>query len=487
MTDPNFSGINPDNLQRTIKDLESGSKNLHDARASYASRFQRLGLDIRHLTEIGKIAGWVDDELPMLRRRQALASAMEVDQGRGGKHGAMVRLPEPVPSVREAREGGKKLAGEIDEVSGLAAGAAGREFHRIAAELAAHRGDPDFTSAFYAAMDPELLQVLPVTVAAAGAPTAESDVRVFGSSFTTAVGAHSPAPGFDKAVALFHGDFRADQPTAPLNRALMQGDDPGLWALAWKHVQIAAKKLTDPSDTWTDTAGLLASVLGMQAKYASHFWERAQAFSDDAGRLYERRVNSLSAADKRKFKNETKRAARASRQSAREAERMLAKYGLGSFSRLLEASIADGGSWLVGKVPGLRPPSSTTLFGKSLHAGGKLPLVGTVLTVGGIAWDIEHGEEKDVAVASGVGGMAAGAGGAWAATAGVAMFGGPVGWGIAAGVVAGFGAGYTISYLAKTKTGKRVVNAVSGKLEDAGDSIGDAASGVKNKVSGWFS
>ncbi|MFH8453666.1 hypothetical protein ACH4CD_31015 [Streptomyces fungicidicus] len=486
MVDPNFSGINPDNLLRTLKHLESGSKALHSAKTAYLSRFQKLGLDTASLTEIGKIACWVDDELPMLRRRQALAAAMERD-GEDLRDGGLVRLREPVPTVGEARQGGRKLAAEVNRAAGLEPGEAAAEFHRIAEELAAHKKDPDFTSAFYAGMKPELLKVLPVTVATAGARTAEADAKVFGSAFSTAVAAAAPAPGFDKAVALFHGDIGKDEPTAVFNRALMQGDDVDLWAVAWKHVGIAVRKLGDPADTWSDTAGLLGSVIGMQAKYAGHFWERAQKFSDEASLLYERRINSLSAEERRKFKKDTRRAARNARQSAREAERVFAKYGLGSFSRFLEASVADGGSWVIGKVPGLRPPGSTTLFGRALHTGGKLPLVGTVLTVGAIGWDIGHGEEKDVAVAANVGGMTAGTAATWGTMATVAWFGGPVGWGIAAGVVLGFGAGYTVSYLAKTEAGKRAINTVTNSVKDAGKVVSDAASDVKATVTEWVS
>ncbi|MFD8521805.1 hypothetical protein ACFV2D_17540 [Streptomyces capillispiralis] len=494
MVDPNFSGINPDNLMRTIKDLESGSKALHSTKAVYLSRFRGLGLDTAQLTEIGRIARWVDDELPMLRRRQALAAAMETDRkgfgsrtGTGTGTGAMVQVREPVAGIGEARAEGEALAEEIHEAADLTPGAAGTEFHRIAEVLAEHRGDPDFTSAFYAKLDPALLKVLPVTVAAAKAPTAEADAKLFGHAFTTAAGAHPPAPGFAKAAALLHGDFGEDEPTAVFTRALLQGDDIDLWALAWKHTQIAAKKLGDPADTWSDTAGLLASVLGMQAKYAGHFWERSQKFSDEASRLYQRRVNSMSPEARRRFKKDTRRAARAARQSAREAERLLSKYGMGSFSRLMEASVAEGGGWLIGKVPGLRPPSPTTLFGRTLHAGGKLPLVGTVLTVGAIGWDIGHGEEKDVAVAANVGGMVAGSSTTWGTMALMSAAGGPVGWGIAAGVVVGFGVGYGASYTLKSDVGRKAVNTVTGAVTDAGEAITDTASGVGKTVSGWFS
>ncbi|MFF7450641.1 MULTISPECIES: hypothetical protein [unclassified Streptomyces] len=486
MVDPDFSGINPHNLLHTIKNLESGSKSLHGAKSSYTSRFRRFGLDTSALTEIARIARWVDDELPMLRRRQALAAAMELDRKGIREPGSMVRLREPVRTAAEAREDGKLLAEEAGKAALLDAGQAGAEFHRIAGLLAQHKGDPDLTSAFYATMSPDLAKTLQVMIAVAGAPTAENDARVFGSAFTTALHADSPAPGFEKTAALFHGEFGEDEPAAVFNRALMQSDDPELWDLAWKHTRIAAAKLLDPADTWSDTAGLLAGVIGMQAKYAGAFWEESQKFSDHAARVYQQRLNAMTQEERRALKKATRQAAKASARSAREAERILARYGMGSFSRIMEASVADGGSWLIGKVPGLRPPSTTTLFGRALGAGGKLPLVGTVLTVGATVWDINHGTEADVAVAANAGGMAAGAAGTLGGMAAVSFASGPVGWGIAAGVALGFGAGYGTSYLIKTPTGQNMVNGVTGAVKDVGNKIGDAASSANHTAGAVF-
>lgn len=49
---------------------------------------------------------------------------------------------------------------------------AGPAFHRIAEELAKRSRDPDYTSAFYAGMDPDLVKNLPMAIAVANAPTA---------------------------------------------------------------------------------------------------------------------------------------------------------------------------------------------------------------------------------------------------------------------------------------------------------------------------
>ncbi|MFI1353869.1 hypothetical protein ACH4TV_09835 [Streptomyces sp. NPDC020898] len=487
MTDPNFSGINPDNLLRTISALESGGKKLHGAKAAFLSRFQKHGLDSSNLTEIGKIASWVDDELPMLRRRQTLAAAMETEGGYGPKV-TMIQLREPVLTGAAAMKDGKELAEAANKAGDLDPSQAGAEFHGIAETLRMHKGDPDFASAFYAKMNPELLENLPLAIAAANASTAKEDTKIFGSAFTAAVNSESPAPGFDKAYSVFSGDLPKDQPGAVFNRALMQSNDPELWEVAWDHTKKAVAKLGDPADTWSDHAGLIAGIIGVQFKYADHFRSQAQNFSDKASDLHQRRLNAMTPEEKRAFKKETRRAAKAAKSSGRQAERALAKYGMGPFSRLMEVSVGDAGSWVMKSIPSVHPPSSTGAFGKILRAGGKLPLVGSILTIGAIAWDIHGGEEKDVAIAANVAGMGAGMAGTWAGMAAVAAVGGPVGWGIAAGIVVGFGVGYTASYLLKdTEIGRKAVNAVSGAAKSAGKSISDGASVVKNTVSGWFS
>ncbi|MFE1149709.1 hypothetical protein ACFW42_21665 [Streptomyces albidoflavus] len=115
MTDPNFSGINPDNLSRNITRPASGSKTLQQGKNAYTSRFRRLGLDTTHLTELGRIASWVDDELPMLRRRQTLAAAMEFE-GVGPKS-PMVMVREPVWTAKRAHAEAEKLA---EKAAGIA-------------------------------------------------------------------------------------------------------------------------------------------------------------------------------------------------------------------------------------------------------------------------------------------------------------------------------------------------------------------------------
>ncbi|MFB7108942.1 hypothetical protein [Streptomyces sp. NPDC056291] len=484
MVDPNFSGINPANLLKAINNLVSSSKALHSGKSAYFSRFRTFGLDTGSLTQIDRIASWVDDELPMLRRRQALAEAMEF-KGMGPKP-TMVQLREPVWTVQQARTEGADLAKEADGLAEISPEEAGPKFHHIAEELAKHRGDPDFASAFYAKMDPNLVKNLPMAIALSNAPTAKEDAKIFGAAFTAAANAPSPAPGFNKVLDLFHGDIPKDEPGAVFNRALMQGDGPDLWDTAWKHLTKAVTDLGDPKATWTVHAGLMAAVIGVQSNLADKFWDEAEEFSKAAKAAYEKRINAMTPAERARFRKETRFNAKAAKTASREAERVFSKYGMGSLSRLMETSVGGGVRWFGDKIPFIRAApagANAGWLGKMFRAGGRVPLVGTLLTVGGIAYDIEvNHSDPDVAVVSNVASLGAGMAGTWAGVAAVAACGGPVGWGVAAGIVVGAGLGYAAYYALNTDTGKKAVHAVSHAASEVGKGIGHAA----KKLGGWL-
>lgn len=205
MIDPNFSGINPDNLQHTINNLVSGSKTLHGGKATYMSRFQNLGLDTSHLAEMERIATWVDDQLPMLRRRHTLAVAMESDGDTKSKHdrSTMVQIPEPVISATQAQVNGKELADEFNgNISGDAK--AGQKYHDLAKQLAEHKDDPDYCSAFYASLNPPgQAENIPSLLVATGSSTAAEDLKGFSEALGTAISTDNPAPGFNKVKKLY--------------------------------------------------------------------------------------------------------------------------------------------------------------------------------------------------------------------------------------------------------------------------------------------
>ncbi|MCI2423460.1 WXG100 family type VII secretion target [Saccharopolyspora sp. K220] len=77
----------------------------------------------------------------------------------------------------------------------------------------------------------------------------------------------------------------------------------------------------------------------------------------------------------------------------------------------------------------------------ALKVGGRLPVVGLLITGGGIGYDIGiAGKDPTTSVASGLGGFVAGAG----ASVGLAAMGTPVGWVVAGGAVVSWGVGFAI-------------------------------------------
>lgn len=124
-------------------------------------------------------------------------------------------------------------------------------------------------------------------------------------------------------------------------------------------------------------------------------------------------------------KRETWINAKTSKAASRQAERIFAKYGLGS--HLLEASLGDSARWFADKTPYIRAPAAVKggWLGKVFRVGRRVPLVGSLLTIGGIAYDIKvNGNGTDVAVVSNVASLGAGMAGTWAGAAAVCTHGG---------------------------------------------------------------
>lgn len=464
-----FSGIDPQALNGMITSFTKDGSNLGTRAASYKTSFAGLGLETGPLDELIGISRWADDQAPMLRRRQALAAAMSKP---GGSHSPMVRIPEPVMTAKQAQTEGGKAAKDADAAEKLPAGQAGDAFHTVAEELAAHKDDPDWTSAFYAGLDPELAAQLPSVIAATHSSTGKQDMATFADAFRTAMHAATPAPGFDKTLALFQGPVPKDDPSAVWNRSLMQGDDQDLWDVAWADL----KDLFVPKDNWSSEGGVLQGVLAGQAQYASLIRDRADRFAKFAQALHDYRVNSpsLTSAQRRVIKKLTGQMARASEADLRQAEGTLAKFHLGGLSQLMNTSVTDAVNPLLRGAGG-----DSKVLGSFLRTGEKVPVVGAVLTLGGTWWDIKNGTDPDVAVTANVGSFALGAGAGWAAEAAtVAIAGGPVGWAAGAGILVAAGVGYASYRFLESDTGKKMIKGTEHAVEGAAKDLGSAAKSV---------
>ncbi|GAA1249604.1 hypothetical protein GCM10009676_40100 [Prauserella halophila] len=129
-----------------------------------------------------------------------------------------------------------------------------------------------------------------------------------------------------------------------------------------------------------------------------------------------------------------------------------------------------------GKYSPERPPSNVALRGAAKF-GSKLPVVGGLITAGGVGLDIASGKDPTKAVASGSGGFVAGS----LATAAVASAGGPVGWAVAGGAVVSAGVGFAID-----EWGDDAAEAAGEVTDWAGDRVSDAGKAVGDFFGGLF-
>lgn len=154
-TGPGFSGIDPGKLTATIGTLDSDREKLRSHATSFKSEFLRHGLDTQPLNRLLGIAGWVDDQMPMLRRRRHLAVA--VSQGEpAGTHVVWIDESQVTKAATaKATADGRKLADQFGDT--MKNGGVPEDLY---AQLAASEDDGDFIKAFYDELGPDRLLAL---------------------------------------------------------------------------------------------------------------------------------------------------------------------------------------------------------------------------------------------------------------------------------------------------------------------------------------
>lgn len=167
------------------------------------------------------------------------------------------------------------------------------------------------------------------------------------------------------------------------------------------------------------------------------------------------------------------------RADALEIERRLAKQ------EELNKAVATRTARIVDKLPNsvksflttnldfgrAQKPIANTVLRGAAKVGAKLPLVGDLITAGGVGMDVHSGKDPATAIASGAGGFVAGS----LATAGIAAAGGPVGWAVAGGALVSAGVGFAIE-----EWGDDAVDMAGDAADWAGDRLSDAGSAIGN-------
>ncbi|MFE6403256.1 hypothetical protein [Streptomyces alboflavus] len=139
-----FSGIDPENLAKTISSLDKDQGKLKSSATWIKSSFERYGVDTGPLTELMSIAGWAEKEIPMLRRRHHLSIAEDQKYGHG--YEGMVRIKESmVGATKKSQADGKKLCEKFKEKLEN-----GDEITpEMFADLRANKADADYLKSFY--------------------------------------------------------------------------------------------------------------------------------------------------------------------------------------------------------------------------------------------------------------------------------------------------------------------------------------------------
>ncbi|MFI7051414.1 hypothetical protein ACIBLB_05090 [Streptosporangium canum] len=210
---PDFTGIDPDLMRGFVTALERGRDVIGEQSERIRQLLATAEVSALGLRPIKEIEGWIDGELPGLRKRnetiQASDDLVPWLPGSGvvgydeGKH----------PSPAEAQRKGTALGKRFLDIEPVDTPWFGRpssdEYRQIVKELTAHKNDADFTAAFFAALGTESTIGLPVLLRknldssrpqAPAAPLRPDDevLRAVSQAFGTAVTAGSRVPGFAK-------------------------------------------------------------------------------------------------------------------------------------------------------------------------------------------------------------------------------------------------------------------------------------------------
>jgi len=151
-------GINPQLLQSMISTMNSSAGDALNLVNGYISQLSRLGLDTGSLSKAVRDLTWVQDQVPMLNRRESLAQAMAeqnpglVDVSAGA--GAL-----DFPSNQAAR-----AAGNADGAKALQAIEDHSNDDFILTELSQYADDPAYLAAFFTALGPQGLTALGLQV-----------------------------------------------------------------------------------------------------------------------------------------------------------------------------------------------------------------------------------------------------------------------------------------------------------------------------------
>lgn len=253
---PDFTGIDPELMQGFVTALERGRDVIGEQSERIRQLLATAQVSALGLQPIKQVEGWIDDELPGLRKRNETIRASEnfapwmPGSGLVGYHEGKVLSP--AKAQQQGTALGKRFLA-IDPVDTPWFGRPSSDaYTRIVKELTAHKNDADFTAAFFAALGTERTLELPTLLrknldssspqAPAGPIRPDDEVlRAVSQAFGTAVTAGSRVPGF----ATIKDAIRSAGPKAGL---LLSG---GKFPAEWLTDVVLKQGLADPKKIGT--------------------------------------------------------------------------------------------------------------------------------------------------------------------------------------------------------------------------------------------
>ncbi len=273
-----IAAIDPQLMAQMNTSIKNGADVLVNQGTSLKGRFEREWLDTAPLTDIVNLGKWAQEQMPMLTRRQTLAAAIDNTPGAHfyDEVGSGMNL-----TREEAAKQGADLARQFQQLNRTDEEGAKRA-HEIALELAKHKDDPAYTSAFYATLGPQRTKLIPIYMTQSGSRTAADDLKIYSHALGTALTAPYPAPGMDKVKS----DFEHPSPVRPdaWNKGAMLASAkvPGNWLGVVARNNALDDFAKNPNQDFRG-GGLDAAALGLPDDTAALFLKVASN-SPDASR-----------------------------------------------------------------------------------------------------------------------------------------------------------------------------------------------------------
>ncbi|MEU9832011.1 DUF6571 family protein [Streptosporangium sp. NPDC048047] len=242
---PDFTGIDPELMGGFVTALERGRDVIGEQSERIRQLLATAQVPAAGLQPIREIGGWIDDELPKLRKRNETIKASDAFApwlpGARTPGSKLVgydegRILSPAEAQKQGAALGKRFLA-IEPRSFFSFGNPSSDaYMKAVKELADHKDDADYTAAFFAALGTEGTVRLPALLrqnldtadfqASAGPPRPDDEVlRAVSQAFGTAVTGGSRVPGFAKIKE----EIRSTAAGAGAGLILSAGKFPAEW------------------------------------------------------------------------------------------------------------------------------------------------------------------------------------------------------------------------------------------------------------------